>query len=307
MPEGYRGPVPDARRWVEMCRRHMPHLDVRYVTREGMDIFTDLERSFLKTDNRHSPNRFANDAMYRELAGSGARIVMDGHGGDYTLNPRGQDALVRLLLTGRWRRFAIEFAATRRHLRRSTKQVLRRQVLFQLVPRFLIDLRQRYRSGLPLFGSAMPLTRSIVRSQKRHGSEFFVFHLRDDPRRFMQKVLCSQQDSTAIAGSVAAAAHGLEFTQPFHDKRVVEFGLAIPEALYFKNGKTRHLARAALKDLYPPEYQDRPPGNEGPLPDFMAMARRIEPRVLAEIERMEKAGYLTRYFDFSADAAHADA
>jgi predicted RNA polymerase sigma factor len=33
-------------------------------------------------------------------------------------------------------------------------------------------------------------------------------------------------------------------------------------------------------------------------PDFLTMAKRIEPRVLAEIDRMEKAGRLAQYFDF---------
>ena len=69
--------------------------------------------------------------------------------------------------------------------------------------------------------------------------------------------LRNQQNVPAQGFSIPAARHGLEFTQPFHDKRVVEFGLAIPEELYVKNGKTRYLARAALKDLYPPEYPDR--------------------------------------------------
>jgi asparagine synthase (glutamine-hydrolysing) len=110
--------------------------------------------------------------------------------------------------------------------------------------------------------------------------------------------LRAQQNFPAQGYSVPAATHGLKFTQPFHDKRVVEFGLAIPEELYFKDGKTRYLARVALKDLYPPEYQDRPTTTDGMLPDFLTMAKRIEPRVLAEIDRMEKAGYLSRYFDF---------
>jgi asparagine synthase (glutamine-hydrolysing) len=114
----------------------------------------------------------------------------------------------------------------------------------------------------------------------------------------MLRTLRGQQNAPAQSYSMSGAAHGLEFTQPFHDKRVIEFGLAIPEELYFKNGKTRYLSRAALKDLYPPEYQDRPPGNDDMGPDFLTMAKRIEPRVLAEIERMEKAGYLSRYFDF---------
>ena len=106
MPEGYRGGIHHARRWVEMCRRDMPHLDVRYVTGEGLDVFTNLERSFLSADTRHGAARYVADAIYAEVAAAGARVVMDGHGGDYTLNPRGQDALARFLLKGRLRRHA---------------------------------------------------------------------------------------------------------------------------------------------------------------------------------------------------------
>jgi asparagine synthase (glutamine-hydrolysing) len=107
------------------------------------------------------------------------------------------------------------------------------------------------------------------------------------------------QNNPMMAGSVPAAARGLELTQPFHDKRVVEFGLAIPEDLYMKNGRARHLAREALKDLYPPEFQDRPPANNDVMaPDSLFMARRIEKRLLTEIARMESAGRLSRHFDF---------
>ena len=36
MPEDYQGTIRHARRWVELCRRDMPHIDVRYVTSEGL-------------------------------------------------------------------------------------------------------------------------------------------------------------------------------------------------------------------------------------------------------------------------------
>jgi hypothetical protein len=42
-----------------------------------------------------------------------------------------------------------------------------------------------------------------------------------------------------------------------------------------------------------------PSGSDDLGPDFLMMAKRIEPRVLAEIDRMEKAGGLSRYFDFA--------
>ena len=92
------------RLWVEICRRDMPHLEVRYVTREGLDIFTRMEEGFLATDLWHSPNRYVTDALH-DVKPAGARIVMDGFGGDYTINTRPPTALARLLVRGRWRRF----------------------------------------------------------------------------------------------------------------------------------------------------------------------------------------------------------
>jgi asparagine synthase (glutamine-hydrolysing) len=298
MPEDYRGTIKHARKWVEMCRRHMPHLDVRYVTREGLDVFSFMEQGFAREDNVHSPNRYSTYPIFAEIAAAGARIVMDGHGGDYTINPRGQNFLIRLLRKGQFRRFGSEFAAMRRHLRLSVKQNLVRNVLLQLVPASWMGLWTRHRNGLALFGPTLPLSRQVIEGRSKNARSRFAHRAGDSQRVGMERALRSQQNASAVGYSIPAAAHGLEFTQPFHDKRVVEFGLAIPEELYVKNGKTRYLARAALKDLYPPEYQDRPPGNDDLGPDFLMMAKRIEPRVLAEIDRMEKAGKLSKYFDF---------
>lgn len=298
MPEDYRGSIKHARKWVEMCRRHMPHLDVRYVTREGLDIFAGMEQAFLNNDNRHSPNGYVTRNMLAEIAGAGARIVMDGHGGDYTLNPRGQNALVRMLRKGQFRRFAAEFEAARKHLRQSVKQTLVRNVLLQLVPASWMRAWINHKNGLAPFGPTMPVSRQVIAGRSKNVRSRFRQRSGDSQRVGMLRALRGQQNAPAQAYSISGLAHGLEFTQPFHDKRVVELGLAVPEELYVKNGKTRYLARAALKDLYPPEYQDRPPGNDDMGPDFLMVAKGIEPRVLAEIDRMEKAGHLSRYFDF---------
>src|SRR5262249_13415797 len=167
--------------------------------------------------------------------------------------------------------------------------------LIHLIPSSWLRLRTRYLNGLPLFGPTMPLAPQLLKERNWKASP----QSRRTPRGEMEETLRINQNFPASGSSVSAAAYGLEFTQPFHDKRVVELGLAIPEELYVKNGRTRYLARTALKDLYPPEYQDRPAGNDSIVPDFLAMAKRVEPRMLTEIDRMEKAGRLSRYFDFA--------
>lgn len=294
MPEDYRGTIRHARKWVEMCRRHMPHLDVRYVTREGLNIFTGMEQGFLTTDGHHSPNRYVNDALYSAIASAGARVAMDGHGGDYTLNPPGHKFFVTLLRKREFRRLCCEWRARRRFLRVSHWQLFKSSILANL------SIMRRwwgYRAGLALFGPTMPIAREFAEmaiaagAKPREASDLSM-------RASMARVLNRLQNAPAHAGSISAAANGLEFTQPFHDKRVVELGLAIPEELYVKHGRERHLARTALKDIYPPEFQTRGPGNDDLGPDFLMMAKSIEPQMLAEIGRMEMAGKLSKYFDF---------
>jgi asparagine synthase (glutamine-hydrolysing) len=96
-----------------------------------------------------------------------------------------------------------------------------------------------------------------------------------------------------------AAQYGMEFTRPFHDKRVVELALAIPDDLYFKNGRERHLARLALADVYPNEFKTRDAHNDDNTPDFAQMVERIQPQLLAEIDRLEQSASLRRIFDFA--------
>jgi asparagine synthase (glutamine-hydrolysing) len=297
MPEGYEGAVPQCRHWVEVCRRAMPHLAVRYVTPDGLDIFTRMEEGFLANDMAHSPNRYITDALFAAVKAGGARIVMDGFGGDYTVNPRGQNALARLLVRGKWRRFFAEYAAVKRRLRLDTRRTLVRHVLYPMLPGWLARARTMRANGLRLFGPTRPLADSMLKLERARPRRSRHSPI-GDPRDNMLGALGRLQNAPAMGGSIPAAWHGLEFTQPFHDKRVVEFGLAIPEDLYLKEGKERWLARKALADLYPPEFQERMPGNDALGPDFLTMARRIEPKVLAEIDRMENAGKLSRYFDF---------
>lgn len=300
MPDDYDGPIKDARKWVALCHRHMPHLEARYVTREGLDVFSFMEEGFRSFDNRHSPNRYITHSLFAAIRDAGARIVMDGHGGDYTVNPRGLDGLARLVKRGRLLRFVRELRATARHQRRSVLGVLRDDVFRWLQPRWLRDARRRWHDGLRPFATSQPLSGKVLAEARARGSRVWNSGTdRGGPRAMMERVLRWQQNFPAQAFSVAGAQHGLEFTQPFHDKRLVEFGLAIPEDYDLKHGKTRWLARTALEDLYPPEYQDRRPGNDALAPDFEIMARRIEPRTLAEIDRMERAGRLSDIFDFA--------
>ena len=296
MPEGYAGPLPNARRWVEAARRVMPHLDVHYVTSEGRDPFAGMDESFLATGDMHGATHYINQAMYTAIAQGGARIAMDGHGGDYTLNPQGQKFFIWLLTTGRWGLFVKEWRARRRFMAMSHWALFKHAILRHAAAPVWRPWAQ-FRAGLNPFEFHGPLSRDFIKEAGRMGIAPRK-RPKAGPIEHLKHILDSVTSAANMGGSIAAAHKGLEFTQPFHDKRVIELGLAVPPELFMKNGRERHLSRTAFADLYPTELLTRKPGNDSTAPDFMMMAERIQPQALAEIDRMEAAGNLNRYFDF---------
>jgi asparagine synthase (glutamine-hydrolysing) len=87
-------------------------------------------------------------------------------------------------------------------------------------------------------------------------------------------------------------------SRPFHDRRVVELGLAIPEDLHVRCGRDRYLALQALGDIYPPEFRDRDWRNDSVLPDLDGMMKAILPQLHDEIDRMAEDPAIARYIDF---------
>jgi asparagine synthase (glutamine-hydrolysing) len=304
MPADYRGTIRHARPWVEMCARDMPHLDVHYVTREGKSVLSGLEQSFMATDLPAGSYHFVMHELFSTLAQAGAQVTMDGHGGDYTLHPRGQAALARFLARLRLRRF---FSELRGHLRLSGHSVwrtLKIDIAAPLLPGAIMRLRHRIRHDAKPAWDDRPITAAFADRLVAEGAidEPAPPVARQPPVDMRAQILSTLQAVTAAAApSLAglAALHRLEVTRPFHDKRVVELALAIPQDLYVKNGRNRYLACAALRDVYPAEFQTRWRKNDDEIPDFQRMAKSIEPEILAEVKRMERSDDIAQYVDFA--------
>ncbi len=243
-------------------------LYVRYVTHDSGTLLHGLEKSFLQTEGPGGWTSYAFRDLYREIAAAGARVVMDGHGGDYTINPRGQRALARLLATGQWRQFITEFGPWRRHRRQTVLQTVKEDILYFLLLRPIVGPWRRFRRGLRPFGPTMPASRAFLLRMAAEGlaPDRAPGDARGAPMRAVsERVLRRQQNLATLSGSIVAAAHGLELTRPFHDKRVVELGLAVPEDLYVKNGRPhgigeqyrRSIAPAKLAGAQAPQQPDR--------------------------------------------------
>ncbi|HLY80748.1 MAG TPA: asparagine synthase-related protein, partial [Caulobacteraceae bacterium] len=249
-------------------------------------------------DDGGSVNRYVNAEMFEVAASAGARVIMDGHGGDYTLNPRAYFPVARLLAMGRLSEFLSEFVAQARAEGAPLWRCAWSHVLAAFVPSGLQRIRSDLRAGVPLVGPGEPINPDLARRMRRAKPKA----LRAGPtlinaRANLERTLRRLQNQQSLAGTLSAQ-HGLQFTQPFHDKRVVELALAIPEDLYFRDGRQRYLARTALADLLPPEFHTRSWRNIQRIPDLLQMAKAQEPRMLAEIERLQAVPRLAAYFDF---------
>jgi asparagine synthase (glutamine-hydrolysing) len=297
----HRPAVRDARAAVESFRPY-PFLDLHYYVR-GADegVFDDLETSFDTTHNTVG-TLYVRRGIYRIAAAAGARLVMDGHGGDYTVNVRPGAMLGRILRRGQLLRFAREFRMRLRTTGDPALRLLRNDVLPALLPLRAIaaiaSLRHgttpAWRRGAIADDFARSLFASGAVDSSRVRGDYPVHH------RWRERWLHLLRKSASgpSAQSTLAATHGLEFTRPFHDKRVVELGLALPESVQFGDGHDRYLARRALRDILPASLLARAPGNDTEDPDFFHMASVGAPAALAEARELDRDGKLSRYVDF---------
>jgi len=294
----------DIRPWLEACRRVMPHLDIRQVTGDIASPLTGLERAFSVHDIPSGGTRRTSGYLFAAARSAGACLIMDGFGGDYSLNHRGQGALARLLRRGQLRRLLGELGPHLRATGQSPWRMLSNEILLHLLPYWLIDWQRcvRQKGARAWFIKALreiegPYLRKLRKANAKTAKPPLESLPLTAMREINRRVANGVSREFAAGWAIPAAAHGLELTRPFHDKRVVEFGLAIPEDLYLKDGLNRYLARKALTDVYPPEFQSRGRLNVGALGD-RPIQDLAAPDLLAEAERLAKSEKLAAYFDF---------
>jgi asparagine synthase (glutamine-hydrolysing) len=301
--EEHRGVPGDITPYVEACARVMPHLDLRLLSPPKASPLAEIERRFLANDGPTPIGYASTHRFFVQAKSAGARVIMDGIGGDYTINPRGYAALAWLLRRGHVGRFLAEIGPYMRATGHSPFETLRNAVAAQLLPARFVNAVRNWWQGRPMVRGAAAIQPAFLRRLLASGAVGKDRLIPTLPRTAMRRKLLEaikRSSSPAFAGfSVAAASYGLELTRPFHDRRVVELGLAIPERLYMKGGRTRHLARLALADIYPPEILGRGPHNDPMTPEAPVALEAARAELLREAERLSGNAALSDYVDFA--------
>jgi len=273
------GSAKDARAAAESCAEWMPHLELHFYQRGNETAFDGLEEKFAQEGTPWLSN-YVLRGIAREARAAGARLFMDGAGGDYTINFRGPLDWRPWLRRGQFSRAWRAANAVARSSGRWRLGALVGLALPRLLPVVLVDAWLAARRGFVPRWRARAIAPALAHALIRRGEA--------DPRNvrgawrpygsghdWMTHVLDRLRREASAAHAVALGFAGLELTRPFHDPAIVGFALAIPEELLFRGNRFRHLARQALAGLLPPEALEASRPNDAYEPDYAAMRREL--------------------------------
>ncbi|MBW7885001.1 MAG: hypothetical protein H3C34_20670 [Caldilineaceae bacterium] len=205
------------------------------------------------------------DTLLRELAvcrmaqAQGVRIMLSGWGGDECVSFNGRGYLAELFARGAWHSWAGEiWRRAKSPANGGWKRIAAETILpvlpdtaFALAGRDLhagahAVLARAGRHGSPLVAQA----RELLRGQ------WHAIRARPGVRRNQVRLLSNGHLAHRMeAWAAAGAQHAIVHRYPLLDRRLLEFGLALPPRLYQCNGLGRYLFRLALSGVVPAAVQ----------------------------------------------------
>jgi asparagine synthase (glutamine-hydrolysing) len=180
------------------------------------------------------PNGSVMDPLRLRAAAEGASVVMTGYGGDEWFGARRPDSHV-----------------VRRVVRRLVPAAIRRTI------------RHARARSLSSNGTSVPKVdwiapgfagRTCIADRLEPSSPAFA-------SASQRKIYAVVRSATQVVADEleerAASAAGIEQRHPFYDRALAEFGLSLPDAQRFADGKSKAVVRRALRDLLPPDVAAR--------------------------------------------------
>ncbi len=232
----------------------------RHVRGDVLDPLGDFEREAGPGDEVfRAPGYYMHWALYRAASADGMRTFLEGTGGDVVVS-HGTGYLGDLARQGRWLALAREARRFSRSFERSAWRVLR-MVAASVAPRPARRAWRRLRRqgvlGPPLirtdFARRIRLDERLRAAEPGPPPTGVEWARYDHWRQLTAPRMAATLETLAAAGD----AVGLDSRDPFLDRRVMEFCLALPASQKIRRGLTRIVARHALATLLPAEIRDR--------------------------------------------------
>jgi asparagine synthase (glutamine-hydrolysing) len=308
---GAQGRVTDEREFIDLFRS-WENLDMRDVSAEGCGPFDDLE-NLVKTASlcSYSYQHFLYTAFVRTAKDNHARVILDGDGGELSASAYTRGYLAELLLAGHWRVLRKEFALAAA-ARSSRLAVLKGQILRPLLPYRVLKLLNRHRRFDDLLHYAIRIDwiqRVLGPEADRLEEDIFRLAIEhpDHRRNMAHDMLLEQRDIRQRSHAGFVGYQDAQFSYPFLDKRVLEFGLAVDGRFKYRDGRGRRLLRLGMRGLLPDEILLR--NSKAPLsPDYHLRYGAQKDRAFRRLKAFSAAGKFDEIVDFKKvfEALEAD-
>jgi asparagine synthase (glutamine-hydrolysing) len=247
-----------------------------------------------------APGYYMHRALYRAARVDGRRVFLEGMGGDPVLS-HGMGYVHDLARQGRWLTLGREVRQLSRAFRWPTRRILRSVAGSVASPPIRRSWRRLKRAGWlgpapirPDFARRIGLEERLRAAEPEPRQDVV-----DGARREHWQALTSPRLAVAMETLAAgAAAAGVDLRDPFLDRRVMEFCLALPASQKLRQGQTRVVARHALGTLLPPVVRDRP--GKAPLDRMLGAALAAYGRERLDRLMNEAADILASYVPTSS-------
>lgn len=221
-------------------------------------------------------------------AQAGADLLLSGAGGDEGPTYNGSDIHAALLRQGRWRPLPSALRALARRDGLSLPNVLVDRLVRPLLPDWAVAVRRRFNGQhLPLrfrqlrvLELLQPELRARVAATLSPDPAW-----RNRPRDRVEMFVKSYVIGRNDYWSTIAARHGVAFSAPLLDRRIVDFILSLPLERFLADGFARQPYRTAMTGILPEKIRTRT-GKSAPTPDAMLNFARVKPGLLAQVEAL---------------------
>ncbi len=298
---GVRGSIIDEREYIDLFR-DQPNLKMRYVSAPTRGPF-DEPHNLVRTASlcSYSFQHFLYTAFVRVARRDNARVILDGHGGEYSVSGQLSGYMAELLQAGRWKTLIRElrYFDANRCINLST---IKRHVLRPFFPYALLKLLNRHTrlNNLVEYPIRPSFVQDVLGRDIEHVKDQIFRLLAEYPnhrRNMAADIEGEQLDITQRSHAGFVDYQKAPFSYPYLDKRMLEFGLAVDGRFKHQDGCSRRLIRLGMDGLLPKSILERT--SKGPFsPDYHLRYEKEKVKAASSLRDFLESGKLAEIVDF---------